>query len=127
MADRAVEKSAAEYFAGLDPDARKEAFARVNALVDGAKLVNNFLADLRELELAEPERIVTLKVAAEVSGYSAAHLARLIRQGRVPNKGRRGSPRISINDLPPRRQFAGKRSRSYDVDTDARTLRNERQ
>ncbi len=104
-----------------------EAFARVNALVDGAKLVNDFLVDLRGLETNSEERILTLKVAAEESGYSVEHLARLIRQGRVPNAGRCNAPRIRARDLPIRRSLARNRSGSYNVDTDARTLRNGRQ
>jgi hypothetical protein len=104
-----------------------EAFARVNAMVDGAKLVNDFLLDFRSLELAKEERILTLKAAAEESGYSVEHLARLIRQGRVANAGRRNAPRIRAADLPVRRSLARNLAGSYNVDTDARTLRNGRQ
>lgn len=104
-----------------------EAFARVNALVDGAKLVNDFLVDLRGLELAKEDPIVTLRAAAKESGYSVEHLARMVRQGKIPNAGRRNAPRIRVADLPVRRSLARDRVGSYNVDTDARTLRNGRQ
>ena len=34
------------------------------------------------------------------SCYSAAHLGRLVREGKVPNAGRPGTPRIARGDLP---------------------------
>lgn len=47
------------------------------------------------------ERLTLAQVSAR-SGYSQDHLARLIREGRLPNAGRRGSPRIRAGDLPVR-------------------------
>ncbi|MDE2782551.1 MAG: hypothetical protein OXK77_06320, partial [Gemmatimonadota bacterium] len=38
--------------------------------------------------------------AARESGYSADHLGRLVRDGRIPNAGRPGAPRIARTDLP---------------------------
>ena len=56
-----------------------------------------------ELETALPQKddtILTLTEAAEESCYSAAHLGRLVRKGKVPNAGRPGAPRIAREDLP---------------------------
>lgn len=51
---------------------------------------------LREVEF----EALTLEEAAQLSGYSYSHLSDLIREGTVPNAGRKGSPRIRRSDLP---------------------------
>ena len=99
---------------------------RTRALVDGARLVDAFLTDIAELARTEGTIALTLEEASARSGYSAEHLARLVRQGVIPNAGRKGAPRVRAADVP-YRKFAVTRKCSYDVDTDARTLRNERQ
>jgi len=43
---------------------------------------------------------LTLEEAAEKSGYSADHLGRLVREGKIPNAGRSGAPRIARRNLP---------------------------
>ena len=43
---------------------------------------------------------LNLQEAAELSGYSADHLGRLVREGKLPNAGREGAPRIRVRDLP---------------------------
>ena len=56
-----------------------------------------------ELEAAlsgEEEELLDLQAASTVSGYSADHLGRLVRQGRIPNAGRRNAPKIRLSDLP---------------------------
>ena len=47
--------------------------------------------------LLEP---LTLGEASQLSGYTTDHLGRLIRDGKVPNAGRPGAPRILRRDLP---------------------------
>lgn len=106
---------------------RQKAFARVHAIVDGAQLVGEILDHLRFLEESRKDAVLTLKAAAEQSGYSVEHLARLVRQGRIPNAGRLSAPRIRAADLPTRKCFARTNRNSYNVETDARSLRNERQ
>lgn len=44
--------------------------------------------------------VLTLADASALSGYSAAYLARLIRDGRLPNAGRPNAPRVRRADLP---------------------------
>ena len=46
------------------------------------------------------ETTYSLVEAARESGYSADHLGRLVRDGKIPNAGRRGAPRIARRDLP---------------------------
>ena len=45
---------------------------------------------------------LTLQEAAGLSGYSADHIGRLVREGAIPNAGRAGAPRIARGDLPRR-------------------------
>ncbi len=53
-------------------------------------------ATLRERD----ETTLSLTDAARESGYSADHLGRLVRDGRIPNAGRPGAPRIALRHLP---------------------------
>lgn len=46
------------------------------------------------------ERTLTLTEAAAATGYSADHLGRLVRDGRLPNAGRPNAPKIRAKDLP---------------------------
>ena len=70
----------------------------------GAALQANVLArcasDLEEMVGEVGRETLTLKEASRVSGYSADHLARLVREGTIPNAGRRNAPRIQRGDLP---------------------------
>lgn len=57
----------------------------------------------QELEDALAEQrlaVLSLQEAAAESGYSVDHLSREIREGRIPNAGRKGKPRIRRSDLP---------------------------
>ena len=53
-------------------------------------------ATLRERD----ETTLSLTDAARESGYSTDHLGRLVRDGRIPNAGRPGAPRIARRHLP---------------------------
>lgn len=53
---------------------------------------------LREVD----DQLLDLQEAARESGYSSDHLGRLIRNGKIPNGGRRNAPRIRRSDLPRR-------------------------
>ena len=53
-------------------------------------------ATLQELD----ETTLSLVEAARESGYSADHLGRLVREGKIPNAGRSGAPRIARRHLP---------------------------
>ncbi len=79
---------------------RRQEFQRVGALVEGAKLVDEVLADVEEFLLGEDSDLLTLTEAARESGYSADHLGRLVKAGAIPNSGRTNAPRIRRKDLP---------------------------
>ena len=48
----------------------------------------------------EDNVLLNLQQASEESGYSADHLGRLVREGKIPNEGRSGAPRIARRNLP---------------------------
>ena len=56
----------------------------------------------------DEELLNRVQEAADVSGFSADHLGRLVRTGRIRNRGRHGAPRIARGDL---------RIRSHDENT----------
>jgi hypothetical protein len=61
------------------------------------------------------DRTLTLRQAATLSGYSADHLGRLIRAGKLRNVGRPHAPRVQPGDLPrkPPPLDATRRSRQF--------------
>ncbi len=105
-------------------DRRRVAFQRFSALVDGAKLCAEVLADFHAVTNEHVDWTLSLTEAAARSGYSAPHLGRLLRAGKIPNAGRPGAPRIRVADLPtrPRATLAGQPPKAYDPVTDARSL-----
>lgn len=77
-----------------------EALRRRHAIVDGAELCAEILADFDAVVATEMEAALNLQEAAAESGYSPDHLGALIRQGKIPNAGRPKAPRIRRQDLP---------------------------
>ena len=91
---------------------------RARALEWAAQRIEQVIRDGADAQLSLAE-------AALRSGYSAAHLARLLRHGKLPNVGRHGCPRIRVADLPRRSQrnvIVDGAQTSYDPRTDARAL-----
>lgn len=105
--------------------ARQAEWARLRVQLDGAALAGDIVADLEKIAQGEQDVALTLGAAAAISGYSTEHLGRLLRDGIIPNAGRKHSPRILRSDLPirPKRRVAHANGTSYDVLTDARSLR----
>src|SRR5205085_1614633 len=70
---------------------RRNELRETDAWVSGAKLCDQLLADLERLWTEEDSTELTLMEAARASGYSADHLRRLVRLGRLPasHRGRR--------------------------------------
>ena len=58
------------------------------------------------------EATLTLRDAARESGYSTDHLGRLVRDGKIPNAGRPGAPRIARMHLPRKTRAATPRPAS---------------
>lgn len=104
--------------------ARRDELARLKASVDGAKLCEDVLSDLDQLLAVRKGETVTLSQAADITGYSKDHLARLIRNGSIWNAGRKHRPLLRVSDLPVRpHRIAASRESGYDPNTDARSLR----
>lgn len=57
-------------------------------------------AELREVLRATHGELLNLRQAAEESGYSTEHLGRLLREGKIPNCGRKARPLVRRSDLP---------------------------
>lgn len=66
----------------------------------GAFLHRKFANDLDAALRAQDDQTLTLTEAGKVSGYSADHLGRMIRDGKLPNAGRHNAPRVRRGDLP---------------------------
>ena len=79
---------------------RREEFRRYGATVDGARLLEECLHELRAFLDQEDSDVLTLEEAARFTGYSPDHLSRLIREGRITNLGRKHRPRVRRGDLP---------------------------
>ena len=65
-----------------------------------ARAYEKCATELDEALQEQDERLLDLQEAAELSGYSADHLGRLVREEKIQNAGRPGAPRIRIKDLP---------------------------
>ena len=71
----------AELIAKWEPRAAE--YEQVGAQVSGATLCRTFLQDLACVRTANEYRVLSLAEAAACSRYSAAHLARLVKQGKL--------------------------------------------
>ncbi|WP_420449231.1 hypothetical protein [Candidatus Palauibacter sp.] len=56
--------------------------------------------DLEATLVERDETTFSLVEAARESGYTATHLGRLVRDGKIPNAGRPNAPRIARRHLP---------------------------
>lgn len=56
--------------------------------------------ELTAAMLRAGDELLNLGRASEESGYSTDHLARLLREGKIPNSGRKSKPLIRRRDLP---------------------------
>lgn len=99
---------------------RQAEFARWGAQVEGAKLLGELLSDLEAVEHSDTP--VPLSVAAAQSGYSADHLSRLIRSGKLTDYGRKHAPRVKLSECPTKPRLAVWGAKAYDPDADARSL-----
>lgn len=71
------------------------------------------LWDIAATELEQSMKLLagetlSLRDAARESGFTADHLGALVKDGKIPNAGRKGAPRIRRQDLPPHKQAGGR-------------------
>ena len=103
---------------------RRDELRRLRALVDGAILCDQLLAELDGMRKVVESEPLSLARAAAESGYSADHLGRMVREGKLANAGRPNAPKVRRADLPrkPAGRLALREAKSYDPSTDARSL-----
>lgn len=65
-----------------------------------ARMAEAYAEELEEAVAEEGEALLSLTEAARETGYSAAHLGRLVRDDKIPNYGRPNAPRVRRADLP---------------------------
>lgn len=81
---------------------REEALVLEERYLD-SRTAELFRLHARELEVAvrdSQEEVLTIAEAAATSGYSMDHLRHQIAEEKIPNVGRKGSPRVRRGDLP---------------------------
>jgi ribose 1,5-bisphosphokinase PhnN len=75
-------------------------FLRRHGALEAAATKEQDVADLEAFIRDDEQTELTLEEASNESGYSAAHLTRLLSTGALANVGRRGAPRVRRRDLP---------------------------
>jgi hypothetical protein len=66
----------------------------------GAKALERAATVLEAALQRQDDDLLTLEQAAAESGYSADHLGRQLRLGKLPNAGRPNAPRLRRRDIP---------------------------
>lgn len=65
-----------------------------------AAFLESVIRDAEEFLYEHDDKLLTLTEGALESGFSADHLGRLVREGKIANSGRPNAPRIARRDLP---------------------------
>jgi hypothetical protein len=78
----------------------RAAFIEAYGDLTSARLWKLAASELERALTSVAEETLSLSDAAKISGYSINHLGDLIRQGKLPNAGRSGAPRLRRADLP---------------------------
>jgi hypothetical protein len=97
-------------------------YEQMGATVNAAALTRTIVADLREIRRRTEEATVSLTAAALATGYSADHLARLVKTGKLTNHGRKHAPRVKVSECPRKPAIAATDGQRYNADTDALSL-----
>ena len=101
MTRKATRKTKPASVEGLPAGWRKQAKALRRYGGDTPATAIERCADDLEATLVErDETTFSLVEAARESGYTATHLGRLVRDGKIPNAGRPNAPRIARRHLP---------------------------
>jgi hypothetical protein len=78
---------------------RRDEWRRLGVHVDGARVAEEILEELEQLEAADGEELLTLTDAAREAAMHPDSFGRAIRQGRIKNAGRPNAPRVRRADL----------------------------
>lgn len=87
----------------------------------GAVLVETLAGQLENALREADTEVLTLDEAAQASGYSKRRLRELVAEGKVPNAGEKGRPRLLRGDLPTKPGRRGSTD-DYDASEDARAI-----
>lgn len=68
---------------------------------------------------SEEDKIVTVTQAARERGYNSEYLARLVREGKIENHGRKHAPRVRIGDIPMKKSSTRAVQAKPDIDVRA--------
>ena len=98
---------------------RRDEWRLLGVQVDGAKLCEAILEDLDQLAHANADELLTLTGAANETGHHPDSIGRAVREGRLPNHGRRNAPRVRRGDLA---TLGGSRSGCKETLTNAPTV-----
>jgi hypothetical protein len=79
---------------------RRAELARLGALVQGDRLIDEILEDLDSVEREQRGNLMKLSEASRACGYTADHLRVLIRAGKLTDYGRPHAPRVWLGELP---------------------------
>ncbi len=79
---------------------RRAELARVGALIQGERLLDEVLSELDAAKRTENGRLLELSEASRLSGYSADHLRVLIKAGKLTDHGRPHAPLVRRGELP---------------------------
>ncbi len=102
---------------------RLSEWARIGALVQGARVCEDVLQDFEAVTRAEDDAELSLGEAATESGYSGDHLRRLHRLGKLPAYRKGRNLFFRSGDLP--RKPTAPRLSPYDPVADARRVMSE--
>jgi len=79
---------------------RRAELARLGALVQGDRLIDEILADLDAFQQEQNGRLLKLSEASRACGYTPDHLRVLIKAGKLANYGRQHAPLVRQDELP---------------------------
>ncbi len=106
--------------------ARATELRRWAAADSAAKAYEVAANELEEALRTYSDEVLSLTQAADESGYSTEHLRRLVRDGRIPNAGRKNAPKVRRGDVPKRPKSERQHRGGYDPIADARALLSRR-
>ena len=103
---------------------RQSEWARIGALVDGARVCEDVLQDFEAVTRAEDDAELSLSEASAASGYSSDHLRRLHRLAKLPAYRKGRNLFFRSGDLP--RKPTAHRLSPYDPVADAQRVISQR-
>lgn len=78
-----------------------------DGVTTAARILERVADELEAVQTTAGDALLSLNEAARLSGYAPDTLGRMLRDGRLPNHGRRNAPRVRLADLPLRSSTRG--------------------